>query len=69
MNGRTLDIQGGELMLCTDGGCRPALLADLADVIELLPSLLMLQDRAAQRRHWRLMAEQQRKAAREGRGA
>ena len=63
MTGSVLEFSADELLICTDSGCRPARLLDLAEVVQLLPEFLNRQDRAAQRRQWLRMANEQRRAA------
>lgn len=67
MIGCSLELSADELLICTDSGCRPALVEDLESVMQLLPELLLRQSRSARRRHWHLMAERQRREASEGR--
>lgn len=64
MTGPALDLWADELLICADSGCRPARLLDLAEVIQLLPEFLRRQDRAAQRRQWLRMVDEQRRAPR-----
>lgn len=61
---RALELYSEQLLICTDSGCRPARPQDLGEVIELLPELLMRQERESRGHQWRRLAEQQKSGGR-----